>query len=132
MKIAVDTNVLVRFLIWDDEAQARAAAAAIEAAETVVLPILVLCETVWVLRRVYRLPPGDIATSLRDLIDSKPIEVDRPMVEAGLAILDRGGDFADGVALFQARQARAAHLVTFDRIFGALAGAERVRLLDAA
>jgi len=131
MRIAVDTNVLVRFLIWDEEAQSGRAAQAIEAAETVVLPIVVLCETVWVLRRVYKLPPREIAATLRALIDSKPVEVDRPAAESGLALLERGGDFADGVVLYQAGREKVAHLVTFDRALGALE-TDRVRLLDAA
>jgi predicted nucleic-acid-binding protein len=130
MRIAVDTNVLVRFLTWDDEPQAALAAQAIEAAETVVLPTVVLCETVWVLRRAYKLPPREIAATLRDLIDSKPVEVDRVAAEAGLALLDRGGDFADGVILHDAERAGAGHLVTFDRALATLADPRQVRQLD--
>ncbi len=130
MRIAVDTNVLVRFLTWDDAPQAALAAQAIEAAETVVLPTLVLCETVRVLRRAYKLPPREIAATLRDLIDSKPVEVDRVAAEAGIALLERGGDFADGVILFAAERAGAAQLVTFDRALGGLADPRQVRQLD--
>ncbi len=130
MRIAVDTNVLVRFLTWDDAPQAALAAQAIEAAETVVLPTVVLCETVRVLRRAYKLPPREIAATLRDLIDSKPVEVDRVAAEAGLALLDRGGDFADGVILHDAGRAGAAQLVTFDRALAALADPRQVRQLD--
>lgn len=129
MRIAVDTNVLVRFLTWDEDDQAAAAAQAIEAAAAVVIPTVVLCETVWVLRRAYKLPHREIAATLRALIDSKPVEVDRPTAEAGLALLERGGDFADGVILSDAERARAASLVTFDQALGALARPERVRLL---
>jgi predicted nucleic-acid-binding protein len=131
VRIAVDTNVLVRFLTWDDPAQAGPAAAAIEAAETVVIPTMVLCETVWVLRRACRLPAREIAATLRDLIASRPVEVDRPAAEAGLAMLEAGGDFADGVVLHQAGQARAAPVLTFDRAFAGAAGPDRVRLLAA-
>lgn len=131
MRIAVDTNVLVRFLTWDDPAQAGPAAAAIEAAETVVIPTMVLCETVWVLRRSCRLPAREIAATLRDLIASRPVEVDRPAAEAGLAMLEAGGDFADGVVLHQAGQARAAPVLTFDRAFAGAVGPDRVRLLAA-
>jgi predicted nucleic-acid-binding protein len=129
MRIAVDTNVLVRFLAWDEEDQAAAAAQAIEAADAVVISTIVLCETVWVLRRAYKLPHPEIAATLRALIESKPVEVDRPAAEAGLALLERGGDFADGVILSDAERARAASLVTFNQALGALARPERVRLL---
>ena len=130
MRIAVDTNVLVRFLAWDEAEQSALAAQAIKAAESVAISTLVLCETVWVLRRAYKLGHQEIAAILRALIDSAPVEVDRLAAEAGLALLERGGDFADGVILDDAARTKAAHLVTFDRGFGALAG-ERVRVLGA-
>lgn len=130
MRIAVDTNVLVRFLTEDDAAQASLAAQAIEAAEVVVLSTVVLCETVWVLRRAYKRPHQAIAATLRDLIDSKTVELDRPAAEAGLAHLEQGGDFADGVILYDSRRAGAAQLVTFDRSLAARAGSPPVRVLD--
>jgi len=131
VRLAVDTNVLVRFLTWDDEHQSTLAAEAIEAAEAIVLSTVVLCETVWVLRRSYKLPHREIAATLRDLIESRTVELDRPAVEAGLTLLERGGDFADGVVLFDARRARASRLVTFDRSLRRLADSERVELLGA-
>jgi predicted nucleic-acid-binding protein len=129
VRIAVDTNVLVRFLTWDDEHQSSLAAEAIEGAEALILSTVVLCETVWVLRRAYKLPHREIATTLRDLIESRTVELDRPATEAGLALLERGGDFADGVILFDAKRAQASRLVTFDRSFHTLANSERVELL---
>lgn len=131
MRIAVDTNVLVRFLTWDDERQSALAAEAIEGAEVLILSTVVLCETVWVLRRAYKLPHREIAATLRDLVESRTVELDRPAVEAGLALLERGGDFADGVVLFDAKRARASRLVTFARSLRRLANSERVELLGA-
>ncbi|HEX5325179.1 MAG TPA: type II toxin-antitoxin system VapC family toxin [Acetobacteraceae bacterium] len=129
MRIAIDTNVLVRFLTWDDEPQALRAAEIIEAAEAVVVSTTVLCEAVWVLRRAYKLPHRAIASTLRDLMETRTTEMDRPAVEAGLAMLERGGDFADGVILFDAECARAGRLVTFDQSLAARADPERVQLL---
>ena len=131
MRIAVDTNVLVRFLSWDEPVQAAAAARAIEAADAVVIATIVLCETVWVLRRAYKHSHAEIATTLRALVDSRPVEVDRLAAEAGLRHLEKGGDFADGVILHEARRARTAKLVSFDRALGTLAGA-RVQTLAGA
>lgn len=55
---ALDTNVLVRFLVRDDEAQYVAARACLQAAVTRAEPLFVpdpvLCELVWVLDRTYR------------------------------------------------------------------------------
>ncbi len=132
MRIAIDTNVLVRFLTWDDEEQARLASAAIEGASAVFVSTIVLCETVWVLRRAYRLPHGEIASVLQRLIASRTIETDRPAAEAGLALLRDAGDFADGVILLEAGRARAGRLLTFDRALAGRAGPERVELLHGA
>lgn len=122
MRIAADTNVVVRYLVWDDPAQAEAAARAIEQAEAVALSIVVLCEVVWVLRRAYRISAADVAVVLRRLIESRTVEVDRPLAEAGLAMLAAGGDFADGVILAEAGRAGCARLVTFDAGIVALKG----------
>ncbi len=126
MKIAADTNVVVRYLVCDDAAQADAAARAIEQADGVVLSTVVLCEVVWVLRRAYRYGAGEVAGVLRRLIESRGVEVDRPLAEAGLVTLAAGGDFADGVILADAARARCDRLVTFDRGFPMATGGVEV------
>jgi predicted nucleic-acid-binding protein len=117
MRIAADTIVLVRYLVWDDPTQADAATRAIEEADSLVISSIVLCELVWVLRRAYRRSAGDIAAVLRRLVESDTVQLDRPLAEAGLAALEAGGDFADGVILAEARRARCDHLISFDRTF---------------
>ncbi len=129
MKIALDTNVLVRYLTWDDEVQAQLAAEAIETARTIIVSTIVLCETVWVLKQSYRQKFQDIAISLRDFVDSETVEVDRPLVEAGLISLERGGDFADGVIFAEAERAKVEKLLTFDGAFSDLTNSPRLRLL---
>ena len=131
MRIALDTNVLVRYLTWDDDIQSPLSAKAIEGAETVVVSSIVLCETVWVLERAYKLKAKEIAKTLKDFIVSETVEVDRPLAEAGLAALERGGDFADGVILCEAERAKVDQLVTFDQKFSKLAKSPRLHLLDA-
>jgi predicted nucleic-acid-binding protein len=122
MRIAVDTNVLVRYLTWDDEAEAVAAEAVIERAEEIVASTIVLCELVWVLRRAYRYGRGEIADALRTVIEGRNVECDRPAVEAGLAMLESGGDFADGVVLHEAVRNRCRRIATFDRDFAGRLG----------
>ena len=63
MKITADTNVLVRALVQDDPEQARAAAEVLEQAELVAVPVPVLCELVWVLRRVYQFSTAECAAT---------------------------------------------------------------------
>jgi predicted nucleic-acid-binding protein len=130
VRIAADTNVIVRYLTWDDPAQAAEAARVLEGADAVVLPLIVLCEAVWVLRRAYRHTPAEIASALRDLIAGATVETDRAAAEAGLRLLEAGGDFADGALLYDARRAGAERLVTFDRAFAERAGPEAVTLLS--
>lgn len=117
MRIAADTNVLVRYLTGDDEAQAATATQVLEGADAVILPTVVLCETVSVLRRAYGFGAAEVAETLRRLLDSDGVETDRPAAEAGVRMLERGGDFADGVIAAVAARSGCDALVTFDRRF---------------
>jgi predicted nucleic-acid-binding protein len=129
LRIAIDTNVLVRFLTEDDERQTELATTAIEAADSVVVSTTVLCETVWVLSRAFKLPRRRVAQALRAFISSDRVEVNRLEAEAGLRYLSLGGDFADGVILLQAEQARADRLVTFDRDFARASAGSKLSLI---
>jgi predicted nucleic-acid-binding protein len=115
MKFTADANVILRLAIQDNPAQAKIAEAAFRAADIVAIPISALCEFVWVLRQGYKLPRADIAKSLRTLVEVGNVEVDWPAVEAGLDILEAGGDFADGVIAFEGRRLGGETFVTFDR-----------------
>lgn len=115
VRITADTNVLVRAAIGDDPHQARIAAEALIGAEIVVIPLPALCEFVWVLLRRYGRNTADIAASIRALAESTNVRLDRPAVEAGLAVLEAGGDFADGVIAFEGRRLGGSIFVSFDR-----------------
>lgn len=114
MRIAVDTNVLVRAVIQDDPRQGEIASKIVKA-EVVAVAISCLCEFVWVLRRVYRFKPAAIAATIRELLAAGNVETNRPAVEAGLAMLDAGGDFADGVIAYEGRWLGGETFVSFDR-----------------
>ena len=115
MRIAADTNVLVRAAIRDDPQQAALAIQLLESAETIVLTLPALCEFVWVTTRAYGRGADEVAASLRRLIASPTARVDRPAVEAGLAFLEQGGDFADGVIGFEGRRLGGPVFTSFDR-----------------
>ena len=115
MKITADTNILVRAIVADDPDQARLAQAALDGAELIAVTSVALCEFVWVLRRGYSVPDADIAAAIRTLLASANVEANRPEIEAGLTILDAGGDFADGVIAFQGAALGADELLTFDK-----------------
>lgn len=115
MKIAVDTNVLVRAVVRDDKMQAEVAARVLRNASLVAVAVSSLCELVWVLRRKYGLPAPEVAAAIRALLAAGNVEVDRPAVAAGLTMLDAGGDFADGVIAYEGRWLGAETFVSFDR-----------------
>ena len=87
-------------------------------AEMVAIAIPCLCEFVWVLRSVYRFRPSDIAEAIRTLLAAENVETNRATVEAGLAVLDAGGDFADGVIAYEGRWLGAETFVSFDQESG--------------
>ncbi len=130
-RVAVDTNVLLRFMVRDDEAQAQEAGALLGSADIVVVPTLVFAELVWAMRQGYRISRADVAAGIRVLIAAGNLEFDRPAVLAGLAMMDKGGDFADGVIHYEATRARSATLATFDRKLAARLPAGAVTLLGA-
>jgi predicted nucleic-acid-binding protein len=115
MRITADTNVLVRAIVADEPKQARLAQSALAKAELIAIGPTTLCEFVWVLSRGYGIPTADIAAAIRGLIGSANVEVNRPAVEAGLALLDQGGDFADGIIAFEGASLGGAMFATFDK-----------------
>jgi predicted nucleic-acid-binding protein len=115
MKLAVDTNVLVRAVVRDDRTQADIASKLLRRAEMIAVAVPCLCEFVWVLRRVYGFKPSDVAEAIRALLAAENMEMNRPAVEAGLAMLDAGGDFADGVIAYEGRWLGAETFVSFDK-----------------
>lgn len=115
MRITADTNVLVRAITEDDDRQSKVAQAELADAEVVALALPALCELVWVLSRGYRISLPDISEALRRMINARNVVVNRAAVEAGLAVLDEGGDFADGVIAYEGRWLGAGVFATFDK-----------------
>lgn len=118
---AVDTNVLVRFLVADHPSQYQRARRAIESGRTFVAKT-VLLETEWVLRHVYGLRPDEIAGAFDVLAAAAEIEFeDAAAVTQALAWFLSGMDFAD--ALHVASRGNAAPFLSFDK--GLVAAARR-------
>jgi predicted nucleic-acid-binding protein len=124
VKITVDTNVLVRSAVGDDKKQAAAANRLLESAEIIAVTLPCLCEFVWVLLRVYGLSRSDVAGAIRALLAVSRVEADRQAAEAGLAVLESGGDFADGIIAYEGRRLGGSVFVSFDK--------QAVKLLQAA
>jgi predicted nucleic-acid-binding protein len=115
MKISVDTNILARAVLQDDQKQGRAASDLLKEASLIAVSLPCLCELVWILRRGAKLSKDDVASTIRDLLDAGNVVMNRPAVEAGLAILEAGGDFADGIMAFEGNWLGGETFVSFDK-----------------
>ena len=131
MTIAIDTNVLVRLLVCDDEAQYAAARRLVDqaaAAEEPVLIVLgVLLETEWVLRSRYKLDKASIAGAFTGLLESVDVEFEHPpTVEEALYVWAQhpGTDFADCLLIARAAHLGRSRFLTFDAGAARLPGVE--------
>jgi predicted nucleic-acid-binding protein len=115
VKVAVDTNVLVRALVHDDPKQGDTAARLLRNSKMIAVAVPCLCELVWVLRSVYGFHAPEISAAIRALLSASNVELNRPAVEAGLAMLDAGGDFADGAIAYEGKWLGADTFVSFDK-----------------
>ncbi|MDR1274789.1 MAG: type II toxin-antitoxin system VapC family toxin [Candidatus Accumulibacter sp.] len=100
MNVIVDTNILLRFTVGDDLAQAAIAEKIMETSTELVIPTQVFCEYVWTLRSRYKQSLETIAEAIRAIVATDRIVVNDDEVQAGLMMMDDGGDFADGVAAY--------------------------------
>jgi predicted nucleic-acid-binding protein len=115
MRITVDTNILVRAVVADDKKQAQAAARLLKQAELIAVTLPCLCEFVWVLRRVYQFGQENISAALEALLNADNVAVNRPAVDAGLSVLNAGGDFADGLIAYEGNWLGGDTFVSFDQ-----------------
>jgi predicted nucleic-acid-binding protein len=115
MKVTVDTNVLLRTLVDDNEAQTTRALALLENADMIAVSLQTLCELAWVLKRTYGVNRAEIATAIRKILNTRNVVANKPAAEAGLSVLDAGGDFADGVIAYDGIQLGAETFVSFDK-----------------
>ncbi len=114
MRIVADTNVLLRAVLGDDVAQSRVARLALSSAEKIVLGRHALCELVWVLRQGYKLPKDEVAKTILALVNAGNVITDAAAVEAGLAAMQAGADFADGVIAYEGEWLGGEEFVSFD------------------
>ena len=102
-------------VVLDDAEQGMAAAKLLTDASLVAIALPCLCELVWVLRKLYGLKSADVSLAIRALISASNVAVNRPAVEAGLSVLDAGGDFADGAIAYEGKWLGGDAFVSFDK-----------------
>jgi predicted nucleic-acid-binding protein len=125
--IALDTNVLVRYLVGDDAQQAAVARQVIEETLTSSDPgfvsLVVLVELNWVLMRVYGCPASQVASICAELLASPTIVVEQASVVAAAIALTHE-DLADNLLHEVGKSHGCARTVTFDRRFARTPGVE--------
>jgi predicted nucleic-acid-binding protein len=113
--LAIDTNVVVRYLTGDHPKQSPRARAVIDENDTY-LSTTVFLESEWVLRSVYEYPPAKVYDALRAIAGLPRVTVESPaLIAEALDRAERGMDFADALHLGSAADCEA--MLTFDRRF---------------
>lgn len=117
--IGIDTNVLVRFLIKDDETQlytAREFFNSLTEENQGYLTLVTVVELVWVLTRIYKQSRLRIAAFLDDLFEVESIAFqDSEAIYQALISYKNGTDFSDALIKTLSRGAGCSTVVTFDK-----------------
>jgi predicted nucleic-acid-binding protein len=117
---ALDTNILVRFLVRDDETQIASVQkrirSALSAGETLFVPITVALELKWVLRSNFKYSKDDVTHTLSSLLATSELSFESESAfEVGLALYKKGNaDFSDCIHTALAHAAGESPLWTFD------------------
>jgi len=128
----LDTNVLVRYIIQDDPAQAKKATALIEGLTEEApgfVPLVAVVELVWVLQGSYAATRKDIFNVLEALLQSRTLAIEQAetVAQAVRVYAETNADFADCLLERSARAAKCGYTATFDKKAAKAAG---MRLID--
>lgn len=120
MPIGIDTNVLLRYVMQDDERQSRLAAKLIESLDTGnpgFISLVSLAEFYWVLDHTYKLSSDQIIIALEGLVTSDSLILeDETRVQRALDLYRNGGaDFDDCLIAETASIAGCRTIFTFDK-----------------
>ncbi len=115
MKITADTNLLVRIITVDNLRQAEMAAQILRTADSIAITLPTLCEVCWVLQSKYGFSSAEVAQAIQVIATMRSVELNRSAVEAGLQVLESGGDFADGAIAYEGMYLGGEIFVSFDR-----------------
>lgn len=115
--IALDTNILLRLLLDDDEKQALIARSLVSRGPCFVSDTVIL-EVSWVLLKLLKMPRLAVYDALAALVSSETLRFeDRNKLETTLHRFQQGMDLPDAMHLMQAEAAQATSLATFDQAF---------------
>lgn len=128
MTAFVDTNVLVRHLTGDPPAMAARATAYLASEPELLLPDLVLAETVYVLESFYKTPRDEIAEAVRSLVAFRSVVcVDPALLLRAVEVYETARiDFAEAYLVACAESTGVGRVASFDRSIDRVGTVERV------
>ena len=117
MTAFVDTNVLIRHLTGDPPDLAARATAFLAAADELLLPDLIIAETLYVLESFYEVPIEDLARLVRSIIAFPAIRtIDAALLLRALEVYETQRiDFAEAYLIASAESAGVNQIASFDR-----------------
>ena len=120
-KVVIDTNLLVRYLINDDQKKAAAVDnlldKAINGEVKIIVPSVVIAELVWVLESFYQLKPDAILELVEGIVNTSGLDVtDKSTVISALRLYkNRNIDFIDAWIIEFAKERGIKTIYTFDK-----------------
>jgi predicted nucleic-acid-binding protein len=127
---ALDTNILIRYLVRDDEKQFLQATklirGAIRAGETLYVPVTVLLEVEWVLRTSFALSKAEVVAAISRLLSASELSIaNETAIESALNLYqNHSADFSDCVHIALSHTAGESPLWTFDKAASKVKGAK--------
>jgi predicted nucleic-acid-binding protein len=125
---SLDTNILVRYIVKDDDRQSLVVAKVFEQhirrSESLWVPVTVMLELEWVLRSRYKFPKADVIRAMSTLLDTFELEFESEgALEQALSSYEDGSaDYAEYLHLALARKGGALPFLTFDQQASKAAG----------
>ena len=117
----IDTNILIRFLVGDDEVQAKKVYTIFKKAELnkteLFVPLLVMVELIWVLESIYEITRTDILDAINELLLMPILNFEHQSALQQFSISGRGSkyDLSDLLIAHSAREQGCESVITFDK-----------------
>jgi predicted nucleic-acid-binding protein len=117
----IDTNILVRFLVSDDEIQSNIVYKLFKKAEaekdTLFIPLLVVLELIWVLESAYRISRKEIIESISDMLLMPILRFEHQSALQQFTHFSQNNnyDLSDLIIAYSAKDQGCESVLTFDK-----------------